>query len=464
MRANNRVFSFILAIALCLNLCTSALAFDAKEINAQRGSDNSRLCFDGAEEVAIADSEILQYANTSPVNISLDFKDSENVVVSIHGEDFDISENGQLYVYDEGLNSGKRVVFVPSAQDKIGVMRFNRDEGALRAKIGNNLKSADVTAQVSESDFEALYAKGVEAKEAMIGKGEYNRLDYLAKLIEADLGFVASNNPISGQTSANEVTAYAYTKPTYLNLKNFLRALSDRPNAWISISDYGISDAYLTTEEFTLYNEGTKCFCSKKTNYISTDGYYYTRIGILDLVYNVIPATTGYRTHKMDASIINGVMLQYDATQKKARLYVDDFSPIFYNIQPALAMKAGNENNIFISNEISGQVRKTSVDVLSLLSLAPKYGWIPAVFSSLRNDSTSAFTSGERIYRATVDEQITTYGGAIREVSFNGQKAYLCYEGDHILMTAQEKYTSTPSTLHYAWKVLTTLNADELLF
>lgn len=71
------------------------------------------------------------------------------------------------------------MVFVPSAQSELEVMRFDRTEGTLCAKIGNNLKSVDITAQVSESDFETLYAKGVETKKSMISKGEYNTITTL---------------------------------------------------------------------------------------------------------------------------------------------------------------------------------------------------------------------------------------------------------------------------------------------
>ena len=128
---------------------------------------------------AIVDSDVLQQAKTSPISISLDFKDSENVAINVCGENFDISNNGKLYAFDEGLNSGKLVVFVPSAQSELEVMRFDRTEGTLCAKIGNNLKSVDITAQVSESDFETLYAKGVETKKSMISKGEYNTITTL---------------------------------------------------------------------------------------------------------------------------------------------------------------------------------------------------------------------------------------------------------------------------------------------
>ena len=50
MRATNRVFSFILATALCLSLCTPALATDTRWMNAQNVSPDLRLCFAGVEK------------------------------------------------------------------------------------------------------------------------------------------------------------------------------------------------------------------------------------------------------------------------------------------------------------------------------------------------------------------------------------------------------------------------------
>ena len=461
-----RCLSVFIAFALMLSTVPHVFAVDASRSTEKEISVESVLRFEGVVDSDTINQRSANQSTISSVDISLETEAAENVVLTMQGNGLQIRESGKLYIYDEGLYSGKRVVFVPAEGSKVQTLRFNDSGDGLYAKVTQNSDQIVVNAQVTESQFEALYAKGTEAKRLMIENGDYVRCDYLAELVAADLGFSCSDNAVSGQTASNSnISMRSYTKPSYSNLKSFLRALSNNPNTWLSIGNYGISNAFLTTEEFTVFNNNnndTVFLCAKKTAY--TNGFYYTRIGLLDLVYQSIPGSGGHRDVKLDACIGNGLMLEYDAQQQKARLYVDSFSPLFYNVQPSVAMTSGNTNNIFISNEISGQVQRTNVNVLSLFSVLPKVGWVATVFSSLETDGTCAFTSGERIYKTTVDEQLVTYGGVLREVSFNAQKAYLYDIGDHILMTAKEKYTSTMSSMKYAWRTSAALNSESILF
>ncbi|MEY8401794.1 hypothetical protein AALA54_00430 [Oscillospiraceae bacterium 44-34] len=451
-----KIISFCVVIAMVLSLSVSAFAVN---------TNNSITLFGYVQNISeknqlsIADEE-----SQTAAKISLDMSDVSNIWLSIESNFVDKKEVGTFYVYDEGRLNGTRVV----GAFPMGNLRIDKDSETLTATIDG----LEVVAAVNENQFAQIYDVALQSKMAMIDEGNYDRNDYIAKMVYADIGFSYTDDPVSSEVSSDMSSAdisslesRAYTKPTFANLKNFLRALSNNPNDWISIRSYGITEDYLTTEEYVVYygsNGNNMYFCAKKTDKLN--GYYYSRLGILDLTFDSYYINSQRKEFSLDAQVNNGLMLEYDASTGKARLYVDNWCPIFYNIQPTLALTSGDKTNIFVTSELSGSVKRTNVDVLTLISTLPEYGWIATLFSALKIVETNEweFATGVRKYKTSMWDQIDTYGGAIREMSYNSQKAYVCDVGNHVLMTVMELYNSTAGEVKYAWRTSAALNVESM--
>lgn len=414
-------------------------------------------------------NSIVEKDNTKELKVSdMILSIDEVTIISFSVEGIkDIKLTGDLYPFTEGLNKDKVILGeFEGVEDKylisdFRISKLNKPIISFSVRDSNLGETYLLQASISEKEYNILNQVSKNIMESTIKDSE-NRMDYLDKLVQLDLGeklSVSSGQGIQGEQQvmingfvSEKSIAKESTKSsnvllddfTYTELREFIQELKSSGSSGVDISTAGISESFFTTTGWQHANEdsGTRFGASKYTSN-NGGGVYYTRITMMDVKQgHDYDGSTIFDTY-LSMTIKYGVMIEYVQGTNTAKLYLDNYGLKVYNVELAISELRGNTNNIFTNRNITGQVYTNNYDITGLIGLIPHTQYLTAFWGVFSTEGTNQFMAGKYDFGDTVNEQIDTYGKVVRGISMNSNTTYMRNEIDRMRIEGEIRFSRT---------------------